>query len=71
MKLKYNYTVQYLASLPTLHEGHFDNLKIETPKQRVWLSRLTVEDGVPYNNEVTVQQKIKGDWVTVKRYEAK
>lgn len=71
MKSKYTYTVQYLASLPTLHEGHFDNLKIETPTKRVWLSRMRIEDGMPYNNEVTVEQKIKGDWVTVKTYEAK
>lgn len=71
MKLQYKYTVRYLASLPTLHEGHFENLKIETPKERVWLSRMTIEDGMPYNNEVTIEYKVKGDWVTVKTYEAK
>ncbi len=82
------YTLKQLEALPTLHQGHTDDLKIETHKGypfkeskgvRVWLSRLTVEDGQPYNNQVTVEEyrekKISGfdswQWVTVQQYQAK
>lgn len=73
--------------MPTIHQGHTDDLKIETQgggtkdtrATRVWLSRLTVEDGQPYNNQVTVEQYLPGNgksnfgyqWVTTEQYEAK
>lgn len=62
-----------LQAMPTLHVGHTDDLKIETPTKRIWLSRLTIEDGMPYNNQVTEEKlhAVTGSWVTVKQYEAK
>lgn len=62
-----------LEKKPTIRQGHTDDLKIETKNRRVWLSRLTVEDGMPYNNQVTeeIYNVPKGRWETLKQYEAK
>lgn len=66
------YSLKKLQSLPTLHQGQTDDLKIETNRECVWLSRLTIADGMPYNNEVTIEQRNPaGEWRTVEQYEAK
>ena len=76
----HNLTLEYLKSLPTLHQGQTDDLKIERDYTRVWLSRLTIEDGQPYDNQVTVEkfrEVTKGGkyqgwiWVTDYTYQAK
>lgn len=66
-------TLGTLLKRPTIKQGHTDNLKLETPTRRVWLSRLGVEDGMPYKNQVTEERLNvhKGRWETVKTYEAK
>jgi len=46
-----------LKDMPTLHEGHTDNLKIQTPNYRVWLSR---EDGT-----IFIERLRHGRWSTV------
>jgi len=63
------YTAEELKKMPTLHSGHFDNLKIDTGTVRVWLSRMTVADGAPYNNQVTVERLLAGKWTEVDKYE--
>jgi hypothetical protein len=70
------YTLAELQALPTLESGHFDNLKIDekvgSSHARVWLSRLTVADGMPYNNQVTVEERVgSGNWETVDTYQAR
>jgi hypothetical protein len=70
-KSKTHYTLEYLENLPTLHSGHFDNVKIETANMRVLLSRMTVADGMPYDNQVTIERLKNGCWVTTKIYQAK
>lgn len=62
------YTKEELEAMPTINSGHFDNLKIETQTTRVWLSRMTVADGMPYNNMITVEKLINGRWVTTEEY---
>ena len=57
--------------MKTIESGHFDNLKHDDGKTRIWLSRMTVEDGMPYNNQVTVEKKKKGDWKKVDEYKAR
>lgn len=69
-ELKNGYSLEYLQSLPTLHVGHFDNLKIKTGNVQVWLSRMTVADGMPYDNQVTIEQYIDNNWQEVIRFEA-
>ena len=67
----YMFTLDQIEAMPTIYQGHTDDLKIETPITRVWLSRLTVEDGMPYNNMVTVDSHGQYGWETINEYEAK
>ncbi len=39
------YSPEFLATLDTLHTGHFENLKLETGGLRYWLSRVAEEEG--------------------------
>ena len=64
------YTLRELQAMKTILQGHTDNLKIETDNTKVWLSRMTVEDGMPYNNMVTVEKLINGKWETIEEYQA-
>ncbi|KPK27043.1 MAG: hypothetical protein AMK69_11070 [Nitrospira bacterium SG8_3] len=54
-----------LEGLPTLMKGHFDDLKLETEEYRFWLSRMSVEDGMPYEDAITIEKLIDGKWVEV------
>ena len=47
-----------------LHSGQFDNLMFDNYKMRVWLSRMTIGDGAPCNDEITVELLENGRWVT-------
>ena len=58
-----------LEALPTLSQGQTCDLKIETERRRVWLSRGGVEDGEPYARTVTVERLIGGRWITTGRYD--
>jgi len=62
------YTKEELKAMPTIHSGQYDNLKIDTGTTRVWLSRMTIADGMSYNNQVTVEKLVNGCWVTVEEY---
>jgi len=64
------WSLRELLEMPTISQGQTDNLKYEDEDTRVWLSRMTVEDGMPYNNQVTVEKYIDNNWVTVDEYEA-
>ena len=63
------YTFKELDDMPTIHSGQYDNMKIDTGTTRVWLSRMSVEDGMPYNNQVVVEILEAGRWVTAEEYE--
>ena len=43
-----------IREMPTLHSGHFDNMKIESERFRVWHSRVT--------DEITVEECTEGRW---------
>ena len=65
-------TLSELESLPTLSQGQADDLKIDDGNTRVWLSRMSIEDGMPYNNQVSIEELnyAKGCWEVVKTYQA-
>lgn len=63
------YTASELRDLPTLSVSRADNLKIDTGTIRVWLCRCGVEDGMPYNDAITVERLVNGRWVTIAQYE--
>jgi hypothetical protein len=66
------YTLRELQAMETISQGHTDNLKIKTEDTKVWLSRMTVEDGMPYNNMVTIEKLTNdGRWETVEEYPAR
>jgi hypothetical protein len=62
------YTAAQLERRRTLSTGQCDDLKVDTGRHRVWLSRCTRDDGEPYNNKVTVEQLVGGRWVEVETY---
>ena len=64
-----HYTASYLADLPTLAVGQTCNLKIDTGDMRVWLCRCGVADGMPYDNQVTIERLVNGRWATLDTYE--
>jgi len=63
------YTANELEELPTLSSGHFDNLKIDDGQYRVWLSRVGIADGMPYDNQIMVEKLVNGRWEIVEQYE--
>jgi hypothetical protein len=65
------YTLAELERIPTQHQGQYDDLKVDTGQVRVWLSRLGIEDGMPYNNQVTHERLLDGVWTTEREYEAR
>lgn len=64
------FSLRDLITMPTLEQGHFDNLKVQTDTKRVWLSRMTVADGMPYDNQVTVEKLVDGNWIVKEQYQA-
>jgi hypothetical protein len=60
------YHPNYLRRMPTLAQGHFDDLKLDTsstwgsPSTRYWLSRMTAEDGEKW--QVHVERLRNGCW---------
>lgn len=64
------YTLKELQALKTVFQGHFDDTKIDTGTERVLLSRMTVADGMPYDNQVTVERLVNGNWKTMDQYKA-
>lgn len=64
----YNLTLEQLDEMPTLHQGQFDNLKFEDNRTRVWLSRMSIDDGMPANHIVTIEHLVGGYWEQVHSY---
>lgn len=64
------YGLAELEALPTLCTSQADDLKVEGDGFRIWLSRCGVADGEPYDNKVTVEEYIDGDWTETEHYPA-
>jgi hypothetical protein len=62
------YSARQLRKLPTISQGQFSNLKIDDGKHRIWLSRMTKADGMPYNNAIEVEALLDGVWTSVAQY---
>lgn len=62
------YTLKHLDSLPTLSQGHVDDLKIDNVWERIWLSRLTRADGVEFDHMVTVERLTDDGWAIEDEY---
>jgi len=57
---------KYYLSLPTIHSGHFDNLKLEDDFTRIWVSR--VEYGKTGKPLITIENLIAGKWEVTKTF---
>jgi len=64
-------SLDYLEGLETISEGHTDDLKIHDDIFKVWLCRCGMDDGMPYDNAVSIEMLINNRWVEVFMYEAK
>ena len=64
------WTVNRLSNMATIHVGHTCDLKYETGTVRIWLARTGVADGEPYNNKVTIERLIEGQWATFAQFPA-
>ena len=66
------YTLRELQAMETISQGHTDDLKIKSEDIKVWLSRMTIEDGMPYNNMVTIEKLTNdGRWEIIEEYPAR
>jgi len=59
-----------IEEMETIIEGYADDLKIDDGRFKVWLSRVGIDDGMPYDNAITIETVIEGKWVEVLMYEA-
>ncbi len=66
--MKTKYTAKELKKLPTISSGQFDNLKIDDGRNRIWLCRCGIADGMPYNNQITHEKLIDGRWEEMEKY---
>jgi len=64
------FTLKVLQEKETILSSQFDDLKFDHDGMRVWLSRMTVDDGMSYNNQVTIEELHDGVWTTKNQYEA-
>jgi len=62
------YTTNDLQDLPTLSTGQVDNLKVQTEDTRVWLCRSGKADGMPYDNQISIERLVDGRWITTDTY---
>lgn len=50
-----------IRELPTIHSGHFDNLKLEwstsRSQYRLWVSRMTIADGADKDHQIILEHK--------------
>lgn len=60
------YTTAELAELPTLFSAHFDDLKVDTGTERIWLTRMTPEDGAQY--QIHHEEYKNSEWMASRSY---
>lgn len=63
------YTAKELQNIPTISTGQSCDLKLDLGDKRVWLSRCGVEDGMPFENAISIEQLINGKWIETELYE--
>jgi hypothetical protein len=64
----HRYTADELREMPTISRSQADDLHVDDGKVRVWLSRVGIDDGMPYDDMVTVEHLHYGRWITIETY---
>lgn len=65
-----NLSLSDLEDMEVIEEGYTADLLINDGRFKVWLERVGVDDGMPYDNAVTIETVIEGKWIEVLMYEA-
>ena len=69
-----NLTLSDFEDLDVIEQGYTCDLYIHDFSygngHKIWLSRVGVDDGMPYDNAVIVEKFIANRWVEVLMYEA-
>jgi len=63
-------SLEELENMETIVIGQADDLKIDDGRFKVWLCRCGIEDGMPFNNAVTIEAVIDGKCFEILMYEA-
>lgn len=61
-------TTAELESAPTLSQGWCGDLKVDDGETRVWLYRVGLADGAPFEHTVQVEHLRDGRWETAYFY---
>ena len=61
--------IENWRTMPVIHQGQYDNLVLEcldcdNVPTKIWVSRLTTDDGAPHDEQVTCEKYRDGAWVT-------
>ena len=64
-------TLKEVKKMPVIRQDHSRNIVAEDTLRRVSISRMTIADGAPYNNQVTIEIMLNNEWRVVVQYEAK
>ena len=59
------FTDKEVRDMPTISSGQTSNLKYDDGKTKVWVSRMTKEDGAKYDNAIEIEKLVKGVWQDV------
>jgi len=46
--------INNIRRMHTIEQGHTDNLKADDGRVRLWVSRMTVADGAPCDNQISI-----------------
>ena len=60
------YTSRYLLNKKIISSSQFDDLVIEKKNIRIWKSRMTIEDGMKWNDTITIEFYNGNAWITKK-----
>lgn len=63
------FSLKQINAIPTISEGHTDDLKLDDGVTRVWVSRMTIEVGADRDNEVVVERLVQGSWYVIDEYQ--
>lgn len=56
-------TLKQLQKRATIYQGQTDDCKYANGKMRIWVSRMTKEDGMKTDNEISIERLVDGKWI--------
>lgn len=64
-------SIDDINAADVISSAQFDDLLYDKDGLRIWVSRMSIEDGMPYNDQVTIEEysETKRKWIITNRYE--